>query len=269
MATRKRWKPSKALVLCSRRTSGSLSPELLEPLKDFTMAREKKTGGFGATPRLPATVEDTYYALRISHLLGFEVDQETHLRYLWDQPYGHIGLASVLFKAAWSLKTLGGTIPETLWQGLPSASPEMPLSELSYLARLTRLLEISRGPTSGLKRLALDKEVRTIRDLYFLLQVIGPGEKLRPLLDWVLAAQNPDGGFGFFPGTTSYLENAYFACFILKAFGLSPRQPDALGAFALSCRRKDGGFARAPGGVSFLETSWYALCILRGLNFII
>ena len=34
----------------------------------FVLARKKESGGFGATPRLPATIEDTYHALQILQL---------------------------------------------------------------------------------------------------------------------------------------------------------------------------------------------------------
>jgi hypothetical protein len=34
----------------------------------FVAARKKETGGFGATPRLPATIQDTYHALHILQL---------------------------------------------------------------------------------------------------------------------------------------------------------------------------------------------------------
>ena len=36
----------------------------LNKLIDFVLKREKSEGGFGATPFLPATIEDTYYAVK-------------------------------------------------------------------------------------------------------------------------------------------------------------------------------------------------------------
>ena len=43
--------------------------EILSGIISFVEARRKEEGGYGATPLLPATVEDTYHALRILDLL--------------------------------------------------------------------------------------------------------------------------------------------------------------------------------------------------------
>ncbi len=44
--------------------------EIVKGIISFVEARRKETGGYGAAPRLPATVEDTYLALRILEALG-------------------------------------------------------------------------------------------------------------------------------------------------------------------------------------------------------
>ena len=36
---------------------------------DFVLLREKREGGFGATPKLPATIEDTFHSLKIIEFL--------------------------------------------------------------------------------------------------------------------------------------------------------------------------------------------------------
>gem|GEM_PF-6748817 len=41
-----------------------------QELHDYIHKRKKATGGFSATPRLPATIQDTYHALRLLSLLG-------------------------------------------------------------------------------------------------------------------------------------------------------------------------------------------------------
>jgi hypothetical protein len=85
----------------------------------------------------------------------------------------------------------------------------------------------------------------------------------RKWLTYILEAQNPDGGFGFFKGTTSYMENSFFAYFVLKGFNLKPKSFQKLIEFVTLCKNKDGGFGRNPQGISFLSTTYYACWILK------
>ncbi|AEH45863.1 hypothetical protein Thein_2012 [Thermodesulfatator indicus DSM 15286] len=99
----------------------------------------------------------------------------------------------------------------------------------------------------------------TVKELYFLAE-LAP-EKARDFIDYVKKAQNPDGGFGFFPGTTSFLENTYYAFFFLKKFDENPIYLKELKHFLFSCFRQ-GGFARAPQGVPFLESTYFGTSLL-------
>ncbi|HHI96251.1 MAG TPA: hypothetical protein ENJ96_00165, partial [Thermodesulfatator atlanticus] len=44
--------------------------ELKKEVEAFVREREKPAGGFAATPRLPPTVEDTYFAIRTLEILA-------------------------------------------------------------------------------------------------------------------------------------------------------------------------------------------------------
>ena len=134
-------------------------------------------------------------------------------------------------------------------------SPHSPtLEDLFYLKKLGKL-EDQELP-------GLPPQL-TLKELYFLSGL--SKEKAEPFIPYVLSSQNPDGGFGFFPGTTSFIENAYFALNFLKTFGLPPKDPEGLKIFVYRCWRKEA-FARSPGGIPFLESSFYALKTLEFLK---
>jgi len=47
-----------------------VSSDRVAAVLGFVQARRKESGGYGATPLLPATVQDTYHALRIVKTLS-------------------------------------------------------------------------------------------------------------------------------------------------------------------------------------------------------
>ncbi|WP_456433406.1 prenyltransferase/squalene oxidase repeat-containing protein [Thermosulfuriphilus sp.] len=243
-----------------------MSPEIVSKVTPFILTREKAGGGFGATPKLPATVEDTYYALRALRLMGYKSNHQATKEWLKRQLFERMGLASITFMAAWALKALEEPLPAELKAFLIQRPQTEPIStEVIYLIRLAKIIGHAPGLLKELKEKALKIKVSVVRDLYLLTWTQDP-EELYGYLDWIIDSQNPDGGFGFHPGTTSFLENTYFAFRTLEYLSQGPRNPKALKAYVLSCQRGNGGFARAPGGISFLETTWYGLYLLNRLE---
>jgi hypothetical protein len=79
------------------------------------------------------------------------------------------------------------------------------------------------------------------------------------IIRWVQLSQNGDGGFGFYPETTSYMENTYCALEILSKLGSSPMQIELCRKYILSCQTKNGGFGRAPASFPFIESTFHAV----------
>jgi prenyltransferase beta subunit len=79
------------------------------------------------------------------------------------------------------------------------------------------------------------------------------------IIKWVQLCQNGDGGFGFYPGTTSFMENTYCALEILAKLGSSPVQTELCQRYILSCQTKNGGFGRAPASFPFIESTFHAV----------
>jgi hypothetical protein len=79
------------------------------------------------------------------------------------------------------------------------------------------------------------------------------------IIRWVQHCQNGDGGFGFYPETTSYMENTYCALEILSKLGSSPAQTELCEKYILGCQTKSGGFGRAPTSFPFIESTYHAV----------
>ncbi|MBX6422785.1 prenyltransferase/squalene oxidase repeat-containing protein [Thermosulfurimonas sp. F29] len=241
---------------------GGFLEEIRPEIHEFLVMRAKEEGGFAATPRLPATVEDTYFALRTWELLF--------------PPSGKVLSSVRLFLEHTPPPPQLPALRRWLW--LADRTGILSREEVQVRARrilLGRRRPLSRDPEVRaayyfcVRRLGLDgvlpqaparPALRTLRDLYRWSEMF-PESLDAERLSWVLASRNPDGGFGFRPGTTSFLENTYFALRVLERSGRFLADPDPTLRFIRMCYRR-GGFARAPGGIPFLESTYYGVYLL-------
>jgi hypothetical protein len=247
----------------------------------FVMARRRESGGFGFAPSVPASVEDTYHALRILEtvLPGSEQFREVAR----DQK-----LISFLRRAedkeTWSLRTtyqylflcgLCGLEPDHGWVERFLAERfkgTLPVRERYYFLKILRqcpnALPMDRD---ALAKGGEGNRWRTARDLWmcFYLHEESP-EALqttrKAITGWAQECQNPDGGFGFLPGTTSFVENGHFCLRVLSSLGEKPLSLGAARNFILRCRTLGGGFARKNGGAPFLYATWHAVASLSLLR---
>jgi prenyltransferase beta subunit len=105
---------------------------------------------------------------------------------------------------------------------------------------------------------------RTAKELWMSLGLAeGRPERLntdrRSLLTWIRSCQNPDGGFGFLPGTTSYMENVHTCLRVLALLNAAPLDHARARQFILNAWTRSGGFARKSGGAPFLDATWHAV----------
>ncbi len=241
--------------------------ELKKEVEAFVRKREKPAGGFAATPRLPPTVEDTYFAIRTLEILA-ALTPETEARTLVflknisevpNQPL-------VFYRWLWlltHLKALPADLEPffALYQKILSRT--VSLTKPEGLFALFFSGKILGKPPNSLKELARKRGFRTLADLYHLSRII-PELSTRHL-SFVKASLNPDGGYGFFPHTTSFLENVYYAVRLYELSGTEPPEKEKTLFFVKRCFRK-GGFARAPGGIPFLESTYYGVFLIKRLE---
>ncbi len=235
-------------------------------LLDFLEKRARLDGGFASFPTLPTTIADTFYAL----------DLLVCLRDLLPDA----GLDTLIFRPL-TRQYLGHSIQK---------SERLPLRLRFFLYRLAPLFDLDSSPLarSGEQRALLSAEDRYYaaqlglslpplrltwpyggcRQVMFALLDAGPVEaaEAERLGAWLRQCQNGDGGFGFYPHTTSYIENSYFSLQALALLRQTPAAPAAAGQFICSCQTGCGGFSRNIRAAPFLDASWYGIQALQALE---
>lgn len=264
-------------------------PAILTAAVAFVETRRKPAGGFGATPRLPATIEDTYHALRTLDLArhygvvtdGAQVDpagNDTLLRYLAERRRTPIGRPRTIFQLLWCCRAAG--LPLDQEEVAESVFARMRLApSLDDWYYSTKILMEVLGKTflpemPGKQDLAglADRGWRGVDEAWMLVFLSRRTRELslpRPateLITWFRASQNGDGGFGFFPSTTSFIENCYFCVRALAELGTGPTNPDGAVRFLVACQTGHGGFGRGLRAVAFLDATWQALATIALLD---
>ncbi|MFN3535368.1 MAG: prenyltransferase/squalene oxidase repeat-containing protein, partial [Desulfatiglandales bacterium] len=219
----------------------------------FVMSRRQISGGFGFVPTLPASVEDTYHAIRILEKILPVSEREVDR--LQRDPRLRGYLRSKVGEKAWSSRTLyqylyisnfSKFVPDNKWLAeLLREDPAKVLSleERYYLARIQK--EFSQFLSADLPHMVDSppkRGWRTARELLMLIHLwITCGDPLpadaHELIGWLQACQAPDGGFGSVPGSTSFIENTHWCIEALSLLGSSPLFPHRAREFILRCKR--------------------------------
>ncbi len=92
-----------------------------------------------------------------------------------------------------------------------------------------------------------------------------------PVVEWMLACRNGDGGFGSFPGDISALRPTYWALKAIRALDVPLAGPEATARLICAQPNEDGGFRGRPWGLrwtekSTLADSYHAVAALRMLG---
>ena len=230
--------------------------KVIQYLKDL----ENEAGGFSFAPDLYPDVEDTYYAIRTLKLLKTEVDREKTANYLGSINWKGIGLPRTIYMLLYIHQSLSIEIPSPLKDLLEGDwSRFQPLDNQYYSDEVGKLLRqplkppLTKPSFQGQENLqSLRKKISVLLDHHI---DFGKQEIIR----WVQLCQNGDGGFGFYPVTTSFMENTYCALEILSKLDSYPTRIDLCREYILACQTGSGGFGRAPISFPFIESTFQAV----------
>lgn len=248
----------------------------------FVATRRKRSGGYGATPMLPATIEDTYHALNILKFARqYNVVDDNEFNPLADEKLRSyltacqkiLGIGTkTTFQLLWCCKAAGleldrETVKATAVEKMRTADS---LEDLYCSVRiLDEVLEEKSLPAAGITYLdeVLSRKWRAVDEAWMHIYLCNKLRNSLPqpaaeLVEWFRACQNGDGGFGFFPGTTSYVENCHASLRALAFLGEEPLEPGLAFQFICSCQTASGGFGRNSQTASFLDATWHALAAL-------
>jgi len=243
---------------------GKLSHLLeLSKVVQYLKDREKETGGFSFAPELYPDVEDTYYAVRTLQLLKVDIDRDKTANYLKSINWKEVGFLRAVYMLLYIHLLLDIELPRQLidlsskdWSGFAMLDVQYFSDEIGkLLGRSLKPLHSSSSfqfqTNESLQTLRKKVSILLDRDINF--------DSQQQIVRWVQSSQNGDGGFGFYPETTSYMENTYCALEILSKVGSSPMQIELCRKYILSCQTNKGGFGRAPASFPFIESTFHAV----------
>ncbi len=235
-------------------------------LIEFVFHRQRDDGAFAASPSLPSTVADTFYALTIlkkidvlypdQHIFQ-SINRKKIAAFIWahESIRNSLPLRIRFFLYAISRLVAGEHASyRDLCDDL-DAGGMLNYENYYYLSRLSRDV----WKRFRVAELCLDD--CTCKDVYYYL--LCSAKKDTGLADeigsWLQRCQNYDGGFGFFPGTTSYIEYCDYSLSALSLVNRQPLHPQQARQYILACRTGAGGFSRSTGAAPFLEASCHAV----------
>ena len=228
----------------------------------YLKEREKEQGGFSFAPELYPDIEDTYYAVRTLQLLRVDIDRDRTAEYLRTIDWKEVGFPRAVCMLLYIHLSLDIDLPPQLidlfgkdWSGFATLDAQYFSDEIGKL--LSRPLKPLRS--SSPFQFQTNESLQTLRKKVSILLERDINLDRRQIIRWVQSSQNGDGGFGFYPETTSYMENTYCALEILSKLGSSPQQIELCRRYILTCQSKSGGFGRAPVSFPFIESTFHAV----------
>ncbi len=240
-------------------------------LVEFIFQRQKEDGAFAACPTLPSTVADTFYALSMLKML----DNCNGNRSLFSRINGekiqafvraHVPIRhSLPLRVRFFLYEIFRMVTEA-----PLADEEAFYADPCDDLDTGKILSYENYYYIGQLAGDFQKSFQvadfhladcTSRDVCFYLLSFAEDAKKRAaeIGDWLKRCQNHDGGFGFFPGTTSYIEYSDYCLSALSTLGQPPLHVRQASQYILACRTGSGGFSRSTKAAPFLDASCHAL----------
>ncbi len=277
--------------------AASLLQESIPGIQTYYLSREQDSGGFSAGRYIPATVEDTYHAIKCLHYLTKFIRQSTnsdmecvfpnsiaverHIDFLKGRLDQEWSSSRRLYHLLFCVNTLDSRHTydicpdkEKIREFLLFRVKEMPaLDECFYTLRIASLFEHGLSIPLDIFPHLSDYSVKSVSELRMLLYLskrqCHSAERqaiCQQWIPWLHLCRNGDGGYGFFPGTTSYIENVFHAVMAYRLMGSSPEKPYEITGFIRACRSARGGFGRRCQGVPFPDSTWYGTGTLIHLN---
>ena len=230
--------------------------KVIQYLKDH----ESEEGGFTFVRELYPNIEDTYYAIRILKLLKVDVDRNNMANYLKSINWKGVGFLRMVYLFLYLHLSLNIELPPQLidllgkdWSGFGTLDAQY------YSDGIQKLLNQPLKPLRTLPSFQSSENLQGLHKKVSVLLDHGINFDKQGIIGWVQACQNGDGGFGFYPVTTSYMENIYCALEILSKLHASPMRIDTCREYILGCQTKSGGFGRAPISFPFIENTYHAV----------
>jgi hypothetical protein len=236
----------------------------------FIFQYEQPEGGFSFSKTTPPTREDTYYAMRVLDKLDIKYSNLDTNRYL----------KSILMDLHHSCKhyyQLMFLLQSSSLEGHPTTIKNLRdlhgylkqenINEIYYYMLISEILDTKSDFIISRTKLSQDivklNYIPEVTRLIFVTKKLNLEFEEKKYINWIQKSQSSDGGFGFLPYTTSFLENTCYALRGLHSLNTTPFNLEMCERFVKGCRVGNGGYARKANALGTLQSTYHAICCLE------
>ena len=243
-----------------------------DKLMKFIYSREQPKGGFSFSKTTPSTLEDTYFAVQLLKEINKNYNNKSTITYIQSFNPEDINIPKHLYYIATIYKIFNLQDQMKVLKDFLEINNKIMLKTLGdiyYLVLTKNLFNIPFKLTKNEKLIINSvekkhiKSMEEIKQLVILMKKFNISFQQKQYVDIIKSSQNPDGGFGIIPNSTSYLEPTYHALKALKELNAIPNDVLKCEGFVYSCMTKISGFGRQTITVPNLEYSYYAIVSLK------
>jgi hypothetical protein len=238
-------------------------------IREFVLTREQEEGGFSFAEAAPPTLEDTYYALRTLRELNIDYDNEKTFEYIKNFDVGNVTLKQI-FHLLYLIHAFDLKYPIYSLKNSIRKGDNMNITDAYYL--ILSLDTLNEHSGRRLRDFIVSKNITSLKHVSEVSRQVILLKKLNVCFDggfyvrWIQNCQNYDGGFGFNHGSTSFMENCYYALRALYELKSIPSETERCNKFILYCRARNGGFGRQIISLPTLEATYHAVKSLTFLQ---
>lgn len=238
----------------------------------FVHSYEQPDGGFSFSQMAPPTLEESYFALRLlEELQSVFISEKTksyiaRLHHMEFHHPKHLYQLAMIYRIAQRPQLTAIVCDRIMLNHDIIIST---LTDLYYLIGTKKLCSIPIALTKN-ERILLSsaelkpgKSIEECKQVIVLMKIFQDYFEPQHYIQLIQSAQNPDGGFGIIPHSTSFLEHTYHALRGLYALHALPLDLDLCESFLRLCITRTGGFGRQITTIPSIEYSYYAVLGLK------
>jgi len=233
----------------------------------FVESHCQSDGGYSFSIDAPSTGEDTYYAVRTLGFLKGRLSLKTK-RYIQQT----VSLSDQLdARSRWRMTWLCHRFQIKTTEILPPVEGRS-MADLYYSIKTRRLVRqriLLLPEAQDFIDSRTPANLRLIPDIAYYLLLSHELGHHRDVRDWVerlRTGQGYEGGYGFVPFSTEFLDVTYLVLMALRAYTTSPIDAGRCHSFVSSCLTNNGGYARRPQAAPAMEATYFAISSLESLQ---
>lgn len=245
--------------------SDYLSQDEKTKISNFILAYKQENGGFSFSKYTPATREDTYYAVKGLNLINCRYQGEKILNYIKQLIPNQIISYRYFFQLLYLVYVYDLKSQRNLMLNLIKRS-ELKFHNLSDLYYYVLSMNTFNSPlTQRIYENITGYPTESLRDLpntvkyLIILSILNISYNKDYFLTYLNRCQSGDGGYGFLPGSTAFLENVCYALRAYRYLQSPPKHPDKVLAFIQRCQGRRGGFGRKDVTLPTIRSTFHAL----------